>query len=220
MKLKSLLPWLCVLGLLIGVCWLYAVNQQQAKELVTLREESQQLQELRTVAEEAKATGAKAESDELVQLRKDKDELLRLRNVVQQLRGERQQLATQVQQAQAQAQGAQAQVEALRAKAAQPAVPSQPPVAGQAVAPPGQPAMSPEQAQAAACINNLRLIDGAKQQWALERQKPRGALLTAADIAPYLKGNTLPVCPAGGVYTLNQVGMAPICNIPGHMIPK
>jgi hypothetical protein len=220
MKLKSLLPWVCLLGLLIGLGWLYAVNQQQAKELVTLREESQQLQKLRADLEEAKATGEKAETEELAQLRKDKEELLSLRNAVQQLRGERQQLATQVQQAQAQAQGAQAQVEALRAKAAQPGVPIQPAVATHAVAPPGQPAMSPEQAQAAACINNLRLIDGAKQQWALERQKPPGALLTAADIAPYLKGNTLPVCPAGGVYTLNQVGMAPLCNIPGHTISK
>ena len=71
-----------------------------------------------------------------------------------------------------------------------------------------------------ACINNLRQIDGAKQQWALEHQKPASALLTAADITPYLKGNALPVCPAGGVYTLNPVGLAPICNIPGHALPR
>jgi Tfp pilus assembly protein FimV len=219
MKLKSLLLWVVILGLLAGLGWLYAVNQKQEAELAVLRQDSQQLQKLRAEQEEAGATRAKAESDELTRLRKDSEELRRLRNEVGQLRTARQQLATQVQQAQAQAQGAQAQVEALRANVAQPRVPGQPGVAAAApTAQPGQPPLSPEQAQAAACINNLRLIDGAKQQWALEKHKPAGALLTAADLAPYLKGNTMPVCPAGGVYTLNPVGVTPICNIPGHAV--
>ena len=74
--------------------------------------------------------------------------------------------------------------------------------------------------QANACINNLRLIDGAKQQWASEKQRPSGALLTAADLAPYLKTTGVPACPAGGVYTLNPVGLAPICNIPGHALSR
>jgi hypothetical protein len=222
MKLKSLLPWLCVLGLLIGLVWMYAANQKKEAELALLREDSQQLQKLRAEMEEASSTRTKAESDELARLRKDNEELLRLRNVVQQLRGERQQLATQVQTAQAQAQGAQAQVEALRANPGQPAAPGQPPVtvtsalaARYGLTPP-----NPEQAQAAACVNNLRLIDGAKQQWALEKQKPAGALLTAADLAPYLRSNTVPTCPAGGVYTLNPVGLMPICNVPGHAVAK
>jgi hypothetical protein len=221
MKLKSLLPWVCVLGLLIGLAWLYAGGQKQEAELAILREDSHQLQKLRAELEEAGTTRAKAESDELARLRKDNEELLRLRNEVRQLRGDKQQLSAQVQKAQAQAQGAQAQVEALRANPGQPALPGQPGVAAQApAARAGQPPPSPEQAQAAACINNLRLIDGAKQQWALEKQKVAGALLTAADLAPYLKSNAAPVCPAGGVYTLNPVGVMPICNIPGHAVGR
>ena len=51
---------------------------------------------------------------------------------------------------------------------------------------------SPEQANANACINNLRMIDAAKQQWAAAMQKPKGALLTAADLSPYLPNNTMP----------------------------
>ena len=51
------------------------------------------------------------------------------------------------------------------------------------------------------------MIDGAKQQWALENKKPASALPTAADIAPYMRSNTLPVCPAGGVYTLNPISL-------------
>jgi len=222
MKLKSLLPWLCVLGLLLGLGWMYASSQKKEAELALLREDSQQLQKLRAELEEASTNRTQAESSELARLRKDNEDLLRLRNQVGQLRKENQQLATQVQTAQAQVQGAQAQVQALRPIPAQPPVPGQPtpPPVGTLPGPPGVPAQTPEQQQAALCINNLRLIDGAKAQWALEKQKPAGALLTAADLAPYLKTPALPACPAGGVYTANPVGIAPLCNIPGHALPR
>jgi prepilin-type N-terminal cleavage/methylation domain-containing protein len=54
-------------------------------------------------------------------------------------------------------------------------------------------------AQSNACINNMRQIDGAIQQWALEQRKadtedPNGA---KSAIAEYIKGEVLPVCPAG-----------------------
>jgi DNA repair exonuclease SbcCD ATPase subunit len=222
MKLKSLLPWLCVLGLLIGLVWMYAANQKKEAELALLREDSQQLQKLRTEVEEAKTVRTQAESAELARLRKDNEDVLRLRNEVRQLRGEKQQLGTQLQTAQAQAQGAQAQVQELRANPAQAAAPGQPTAAAQAAlaARFGQAPVTAEQANVNACVSNLRLIDGAKQQWALEKQKPAGALLTAADLTPYLRSNTAPACPAGGVYTLNPVGLMPICNLPGHALPK
>jgi hypothetical protein len=56
--------------------------------------------------------------------------------------------------------------------------------------------------------------------WATDKQKPPGALLTAADLAPYIPTITSLTCPAGGVYTLNPVGIAPLCNIPGHVLTK
>ena len=222
MNLKSLLPWLCVLALLIGLGLMYATSQKKDAELAALREESQQLQQLRAEVEEAKTSRTQAESDELARLRKDNEELLRLRNEVRQLRGDKQQLATKLQTAESQVQGAQAQVQALRATPPPPAAPPQLNPAAQAAfaARYGLAATNSEQVVVATCINNLRLIDGAKQQWALERQKPVGSLLTAADLAPYLKSSSLPACPAGGVYTLNPVGIPPICNIPGHALPR
>lgn len=220
--MKLLLPWLCVVGLLVGLGWVYSAGQKKDAELAALREESQQLQKLRAELEETKNVRVQAESDELARLRKDQEELRRLRNEVGQLRTEKQQLATQVQSAQAQAQGAQQQIQALRTNPAQPGAPAQMDAAALAAfkARYGLAAQTPEQAQITVCINNLRLIDAAKQQWALEKQKARGALLTAADLAPYLRSNTVPACPAGGVYTLNPVGLAPICSIPGHTLPK
>jgi hypothetical protein len=223
---KTLLPWLCIVGLAVGLGWVYSASQKKDAELVTLREESQQVQTLRAELEETKKVHTQTESDEVVRLRRDNEDLLRLRNEVRQLRNEKQQLATQVQTAQAQAQTAQAQaqVQTQRQNPAPAPAPAQLNPAAQAALAARyglDPSLTPEQLQqAVGCINNLRLIDAAKQQWALEKQKPPGALLTAADIAPYLPNNTVPACPAGGVYTINPVGLAPICNIPGHVLRK
>ena len=222
MRLKSLLPWLCVLASLLGLAWLYATSQKKDQELAALREESQQLQQLRAEVEEAKTNSVQTASDELARLRKDNEELLRMRNEVRQLRGEKQQLSTQLQMAQTQVQGAQAQMQAMRVIPVQPAAPGQPIPAGQPVpgGRPGAAPVSPEQANLTACINNLRQIDGAKQQWALDHQKAVSALMTQTDLLPYFKGNAMPACPAGGVYSLNPVSVPPICNIPGHAIGR
>ncbi len=75
-------------------------------------------------------------------------------------------------------------------------------------------------AQANACVNNLRIIEGAKDQWALENKKTVGAAVSAQDILPYLRNNAFPACPQGGVYTLNTVGAPPTCSIPGHVLPQ
>jgi hypothetical protein len=216
MKLGTVLPWLCVLGSLAVAGWFYSVSQRQEAQMAPLRADNEQLQQLRTELEEAKKARTQGESDEVVRLRKDREELLRLRNEVRQLRGDKQQLAGQVQAAENQVASAQAQAEAIKA-AAQAPTPEQQAAAQALAARAGMPPTAdPEQVKARACVMNLRTIDGAKQQWAIEKQKPNGAILTATDLLPYLPNNTMPTCPGGGVYTLNPVGLAPICNIPGH----
>jgi hypothetical protein len=73
-----------------------------------------------------------------------------------------------------------------------------------------------------ACINNLRLIDAAKQQWALENKKQSTDTPTAKDIQPYMgrgASGEMPVCPAGGAYTIGSVGEKPTCSHPGHVLP-
>lgn len=72
------------------------------------------------------------------------------------------------------------------------------------------------------CINNLRLIDSAKQQWALENKKQTTDTPTMEDLKPYLgrgPNGELPVCPSGGSYTVGTVGEPPKCSIPGHALP-
>jgi prepilin-type N-terminal cleavage/methylation domain-containing protein len=82
--------------------------------------------------------------------------------------------------------------------------------------------------QANACINNLRQIDAAANQFALERGKKTGdGISYPGDLTPYIKlnsANSIPPCPAGGSYTCDTVGNAPTCSLastvtPNHVLP-
>ena len=52
-------------------------------------------------------------------------------------------------------------------------------------------------AQANACINNMRQIDNAIQQFAVENNKTDSDPVSEGDIKSYIKDSEMPVCPAG-----------------------
>jgi hypothetical protein len=75
------------------------------------------------------------------------------------------------------------------------------------------------------CINSLRQIDAAKNEWALEHSAKSNDVVTINDIRPYIerernnpfikldaKGN-LPKCPSSGIYTIGKVGEPPTCSL-------
>ncbi|HMP82734.1 MAG TPA: type II secretion system protein [Verrucomicrobiota bacterium] len=69
-----------------------------------------------------------------------------------------------------------------------------------------------------ACINNLRQMDGAIQQWALETKAAADAAVGMDDIVPFLKSE--PECPSGGAYTVSAVDTAPTCDgDASHVLP-
>jgi len=81
-----------------------------------------------------------------------------------------------------------------------------------------------------ACINNLRLIDSSKQQWALEQRKETTDTPQGTDLQPYLgrgANGELPACPIDPQnsfttsYTPNNVGVSPVCQIlpSTHVLP-
>ena len=75
------------------------------------------------------------------------------------------------------------------------------------------------QSQATACINNLRQIETAVQQVAIEKGLHVGDDVSYPnDITPYIKLNkvgSIPPCPAGGDYSLKKVGEIPqaVCSL-------
>ena len=77
-------------------------------------------------------------------------------------------------------------------------------------------------AQQNACINNLRQIDGAKQEWALENKAAATVTPTSDQIQPYMgrgSAGSLPVCPLDSgnnftsSYTIKNLSLAPVCQI-------
>jgi prepilin-type N-terminal cleavage/methylation domain-containing protein len=80
--------------------------------------------------------------------------------------------------------------------------------------------------QANACINNLRQIDSAIQQFAIETGKTVGGVISyPSDLMPYLKlnsVNSVPPCPAGGSYSVNPVGSTPsvMCSLGNLVTPS
>jgi prepilin-type N-terminal cleavage/methylation domain-containing protein len=77
-------------------------------------------------------------------------------------------------------------------------------------------------AQKNACINNLRQIDGAKEQWALENRASEGSAITQDGdngVDSFIKGGA-PSCPASGTYTYGNVGTDPTCDVEGHVLPN
>ena len=81
--------------------------------------------------------------------------------------------------------------------------------------------------QATGCINNLRQLDAAAQQWALETGQSSTATVTlATDITPYIKLNSsgsIPPCPASGTYSDTWgVTSSPTCTFstltPAHKL--
>jgi prepilin-type N-terminal cleavage/methylation domain-containing protein len=73
-----------------------------------------------------------------------------------------------------------------------------------------------------ACINNLRLIDSSKQQWALEKNGQNSSTPAGTDLQPYLGRSALgelPYCPAdpaqqfASSYSPQNIGTKPTCRI-------
>lgn len=73
-------------------------------------------------------------------------------------------------------------------------------------------------AQRNACIANLKEIDGAKEQWALETHKAQGDAIAKDEVDRYIK-NGAPTCPASGSYTYGNVGTDPTCSVAAHVLP-
>jgi prepilin-type N-terminal cleavage/methylation domain-containing protein len=80
-----------------------------------------------------------------------------------------------------------------------------------------------------ACINNLRQIDAAINEWALENGQSNGsAVASVTTVSAYIKlnaANSVPGCPAKGTYTTSNVGAVPqvACSLssatPSHALP-
>jgi len=78
-----------------------------------------------------------------------------------------------------------------------------------------------ESSRTKTCVANLKAIDSAKEQWAMDEKKNDGADCAESDLVgtgKYLKSS--PSCPSAGTYTYAKVGTNPTCSTGGtHVLP-
>ena len=211
MKIKTWVVWLVVVVFLVSEILLFSASRQKDAALVSFHAERERADQLQAQLDELKNSNAGASAAEIARLRADNQDLPRLRNQVTQLQTANRKLTQQLNATLTAAQQQQAQLEQVAAENQQARATVQ--AAADVVA----------AAARNTCINHLRQIDAAKQQWALEKNKTADAIPTVQDIAPYIKldaNGNIPGCPSGGTYTLNAVGELPSCSVPGHVLPQ
>lgn len=62
------------------------------------------------------------------------------------------------------------------------------------------------------CLVNQVRIDDAKEMFAAEYRKTSGTIVAWSDVTPYLRSGLPPVCPAGGTYVLEVIGVDCYCT--------
>jgi prepilin-type N-terminal cleavage/methylation domain-containing protein len=74
------------------------------------------------------------------------------------------------------------------------------------------------QSQLSTCLANLKEIESAKEQWAMETKQAATATPTQANlVTTYLK--SFPTCPSAGTYTIQTLATRPTCSIATHVLP-
>jgi chromosome segregation ATPase len=212
MKLKDVFLGVCIVALLASEFFLFSANRQKDALLSQLNGSREEAAQLQTDLDKLKIASATSQSTENDRFRTENASLEQnftaAQNTIAELRAANEQLTQQLGTAREAVQLQTENLQQLQTENQQAAAAAQ---------------QASAEAQAIAerntCINNLRQIDAAKNQWALENSKPVGAVPTEQDIAVYLKDNVIPVCPSGGTYTIGAVGTPPTCSIPGHVLP-
>ncbi|HEX3720364.1 MAG TPA: hypothetical protein VH595_20625 [Verrucomicrobiae bacterium] len=207
-KIKIVAAFVVIAALAGVVAVQYQTIQELRRENAGLTQQVADigpLQEKLTEAQQAAANSAGSLSDDQVH------DLAKLRNEVSRLRQQSGELTK-----------ARRQIETLNQQVASEEAARQDAVANvQASVQAGVQAQTHQIQNQNACINNLRLIDAAKQQWALEFRKQATDTPAMSDLQPYLgrgPNGELPACPDGGVYTIGTVGDKPTCSNPGHVL--
>src|ERR1700734_3635572 len=168
MHLKNWFLGLCLIVLVVGECFLFSANQQKSHALAQARASQQDASQARTELEQLKFSNAAQNLDDS-RLRSENQslskKLLQMQTDNGQLQKANQQLSQELDATSASAQQQQEQLQQIaaenQARAAQ---------------------QSDADAERNQCINNLRQIDAAKQEWALEKGKTQDYVPTEQDI--------------------------------------
>ena len=214
MNLKRMFPWLCLVLLVGSEVVLFKTIRARDDALAKLNAAQYQADQAKKDLDDFKASAAATQGTEGDRLLRENQRLIQvltqLKDETNRLQKANQQLSKQLADLGVAAQQQQTRLQQMETASRQATVAA-------------QQAQTQSKSRAdtdrSACIANLKLIDVAKLQWALINNKTEDAIPTMQDLQPYLKDGLVPVCPSGGTYTINSVGQAPTCSVPGHVLP-
>lgn len=211
MNLKRWFLWLCLAVIVVGEIMLFRATQQRNNALAQLSQARHEAAQARQDLDQFKASAEAVQGAAGDRLRRDNQKLTQaitlLKSETNRLQQANQQLTQQLAAVSETAQQQRARLQQWDAASQQ-----------------AQDVIQQSQSQAAAdreaCIANLKLIEAAKLQWAIDHNKTENDIPTVQDLQPYFKDGDFPTCPAGGTYTINALGEPPTCSIPGHALPQ
>lgn len=202
MNAKRWFAWVCLALMLVAEVLLFRANHARDQAQTDWRDAVHQLHDAQKELAELKNSASGEQAATVIGLRKQNEALTTKVNALQKdvarLEAERQQTAQHLDTARDALALQQASLEKLQQEKERAAA----------------------VANAAACIRNLRQIDAAKLQWAVDKAKSATDVPTAEDLAPYFRDGNFPACPDGGTYAINAVGELPTCTIPIHVLPS
>jgi septal ring factor EnvC (AmiA/AmiB activator) len=202
MNAKRWFAWVCLALMLVAEVLLFRANHERDQAQADWRDAMQQLHAAQKELAELKNSAAGEQASTVVGLRKQNEALTTKVNTLQKevdrLEADRQQTAQHLDTARDALALQQASLEKLQREQQRAAT----------------------VANATTCIGNLRQIDAAKLQWAVDKGKSATDVPTAQDLASYFRDGNFPVCPDGGTYSINAVGELPTCTIPIHVLPS
>jgi len=204
MNLKRWFAWMCLALMVVTEIFLFAAVREKDAAQEELRAAQTQVWQMRKEMEELKNSNAGLQAAEINRLRKQNEiytnRLGKAQAMIDKLEGEAAQISQSLVTARAALELQQEHLQELESEK-------------KMVTEAGMVLIHRN-----TCINNLRMIDGAKQQWALEKDKPMDAVPKPKDLLPYLKDGVFPACPDGGTYSINSVESLPTCTVQGHVL--
>lgn len=197
----KVIPWILVLLLAGASFFFYSKVGGKDAENAALRQQVEELEG--KVAELEQNQDGTLNPDEFARLQKEAEEVYKLRGEVTKLRRENQTLRERPQ----------TQVAQIS------------PDPFDDDFPPAEPLTPEQQAQvklqrehAETCVNHLKSLEDAKSKWATTNNKSGGEPATQNDVIPFVPNQTMPLCPSGGTYTFNEVGIPASCSVEGHSL--
>jgi hypothetical protein len=204
MNIKRWFAWLCLALMVVSEILLFAALRQKDAAQTEARAARVQMQQMQTELEELRLSNAGLQATEISGLRKQNEiytnRLAQAQATIEQLRTEAAKTAENLTTARTALELQQQHLQELQAR-------------NKIVTDAGLAIIHRN-----TCINFLRQIDGAKQQWALEKNQTDDAVPTVRNLLPYLKDGVFPACPDDGTYSMNAVDEFPGCSVPGHAL--